>query len=249
MYALSDASIGELRVFADQLDRQVQMHLHETEKEVANSIEKHGCRPLERLLRLGLVNASLVAVHAVHVTDEDQRILQEGGVSVSHCPRSNLKLGSGIAPVVSMLERGINVAVGTDGAASNNAMDMLSELRYAALLAKGSSRRADVVPAFKALRMGTIDAARLLGLDGQTGSIETGKWADLACIDLNRLQSQPVYDPVSQIIYACRADQVSDVWIAGRQQLENGKLVNIDEHELLARCMEWRNRIKQGRHA
>lgn len=247
MYALSDASIGELRVFADQLDRKVQMHLHETDSEVSDSILKHGCRPLERLSRLGLVNASLIAVHAVHVSDSDQTILAEGGVSVAHCPRSNLKLGSGIAPVVGMVERGINVAVGTDGAASNNALDMLSELRFAALLAKGTTQRADAVPASEALQMGTIKAARLLGLDGQTGSIETGKWADLTCIDLNRLQSQPVYDPVSQIIYACRADQVTDVWVAGRQQLERGKLVGIDEDELIGRCMEWRNRIGQGR--
>lgn len=246
-YMLSDASLQETRMLADQLDRKVQIHLHETERELEDSLEQYGCRPAERLRRLGLLNASLIAVHAVHVNDDDLTAFQEVGVSVVHCPRSNLKLGSGIAPIADMLERGITVAIGTDGAASNNTLDVISEMCFAALLAKGHTRSADVVSAEAALRMATIDAARLLGLDNEVGSIESGKWADLTCIDLGHLNTQPIDDPLGQIVYSARANQVSDVWIAGRHQLESGKLVGIDESELMTRCQDWRDRMTQGR--
>ncbi len=246
-YTLSDASLQETRMLADQLDRKMHIHLHETAQEIEQSIKEHGCRPAERLKRLGLLNSSLIAVHAVHVNDDELRAFKEVEVRVVHCPRSNLKLGSGIAPVAEMLDVGLTVAVGTDGAASNNALDVLSELRFAALLAKGATQKADSVPAETALRMATIDAARVLGLDDRIGSIEAGKWADLTCIDLTQLNTQPIDDPISQIVYSARANQVSDVWVAGRHQLESGELVGIDEAELLSRCQDWRRRMTQGR--
>ena len=242
-YALSDESFLELRVLADQLDVPVQIHLHESAAEVATAMQQTGKRPFDRLQELGLVNASLLAVHAVHMTDAELEIFASAGVNIAHCPRSNLKLASGIAPIAKYRDAGINVAIGTDGAASNNALDMLSELRMAALLAKATAEDASAVSAFEALKMATIDGATALGLATETGSIETGKWADLACVDLSGLHNQPLYDPVSQLVYTARADQVTDVWIAGRHQLDDGQLAHIDSNNLIQRCNEWRDRL------
>jgi 5-methylthioadenosine/S-adenosylhomocysteine deaminase len=221
-FALSDESFAALRVLADQLDVRVQIHLHESAAEIDISMREKGKRPFQRLLDAGLVNASLLAVHAVH---------------------SNLKLASGIAPISSYRRTGVNVALGTDGAASNNMLDLFSEMRTAALLAKATSGDASVVTANEALHMATMGGARALGLEHRIGSIEAGKCADLICVDLNRLNSQPVYDVVSQLVYAARSDQVTDVWVAGRHQLDNGRFAHIDTDDLLARGNEWRERI------
>ena len=242
-YAMADESFIELRVLADQLDARIQIHLHETAAEVANALERTGKRPFDRLYELGIVNASLLAVHAVHLNDAEIAIFAESGVNIAHCPRSNLKLASGIAPVTKYCDAGINVAIGTDGAASNNTLDMLSEMRLAALLAKGTTSDPTALSAGDALKMATLDGARALGLAHEIGSIETGKWADLTCVDLSGINSQPVYDPLSQLVYTARADQVTDVWIAGKQQLDNGRLTQIDTDDLLARSDEWRNRF------
>jgi 5-methylthioadenosine/S-adenosylhomocysteine deaminase len=242
-HALSDESFIELRVLADQLDVRIQIHLHETAAEITAALERSGKRPFDRLNELGIVNASLLAVHCVHMSDDEIEIFAESGVNVAHCPRSNLKLASGIAPVAKYRERGVNVAIGTDGAASNNTLDMLSEMRMAALLAKAFSADASAISASEALRMATLDGAAALGLAHETGSIEAGKWADLTCVDLNRLCSQPVYDPVSQLVYTASADQITDVWIAGRHQLDNGHLTQIDTDNLLERSNEWRERF------
>jgi len=241
--ALSDESFVELRVLADQLDVRIQIHLHETLAEISTSLERSGKRPFDRLNELGIVNASLLAVHSVHMTDEEINVFAETGVNIAHCPRSNLKLASGIAPVAKYRAQGVNVAIGTDGAASNNTLDMLSEMRKAALLAKASAADATAISASEALRMATLDGAAALGLAKETGSIEVGKWADLSCVDLNRLHSQPLYDPVSQLVYTARADQVTDVWIAGKRQLDNGRLTQIDTSNLLERSNEWRDRF------
>ena len=241
--ALSDEAFLELRVLADQLDVRIQIHLHETLAEIAAEIERTGKRPFDRLNELGIVNASLLAVHCVHMTDAEIEVFADSGVSVAHCPRSNLKLASGIAPVTMYRENGVNVSIGTDSAAGNNTLDMLSEMRLAALLAKASSSDAAAISAGEALRMATLDGAAALGLARETGSIEAGKWADLVCVDLNRLHSQPVYDPISQLVYTARADQVTDVWIAGKHQLDNGRLTQIDTENLLERSNEWRDRF------
>ncbi len=242
---LSDEAFVELRVLADQLDVPVQIHLHETAAAVAESLRATGKRPLERLADLGLVNTSLLAVHAVHMTDEEIQQIADAGVSVAHCPKSNLKLASGFARVTAYHAAGVMVAIGTDSAASNNTLDILSELRTAALVAKAVAADACAVSADRALRMATIDAAQALGLEKEIGSIEAGKWADLSCIDLRRFNSQPVYDPLSQLVYTARADQVSDVWVAGRHQLDAGQLVNIDTDSLFKRSEEWQQRITQ----
>ncbi len=241
--ALSDDSFTQLRVLADQLEVPVQIHLHESSTEIAASVAKTGLRPLERLDTLGLVSPSLLAVHAVHMTSREIARIAEAGVSIAHCPRSNLKLASGIAPVAHYRRNGVNVGLGTDGAASNNVLDILAEIRLAALLAKVAAEDASSISAADALRMGTLDGARALGLDRSTGSIEAGKWADLTCVHLATLNSQPIYDVISQIVFTANASQVSDVWIAGKHQLDGGKLVSINTNEVLERSKEWRDRI------
>lgn len=242
---LSDESFVELRVLADQLDIPVQLHLHETSMEIDLAIERTGKRPLQRLVDLGLVNASLLVIHGVHMSTAEIDILAGAGVSLVHCPKSNLKLGSGIAPLPAYRAAGVTVAIGTDGAASNNLLDVLDELRFAALIAKGTSGDASALTAPAALRMATLDAAQALGLGDLVGSIECGKWADLTCIDLRLCNSQPIYDPVSQLVYTARADQVSDVWVAGKHQLDCGRLTGVDTTDLLARSDEWQLRIAQ----
>jgi len=241
--ALSDEWFTQLRIMADQLDVPIQMHLHESAAEIAAALRKTGKRPCERMEELGLINASFLAVHAVHMTDAEVARFAEAGVSIAHCPSSNLKLASGIAPVAAYLKAGVNVALGTDSAASNNVLDMPGEMRLAALLAKASAGDAAAVSAADALRMATLHGARALGLEHSTGSIEPGKWADLACVDMGCVNSQPVYDIISQLVYTAAARQVTDVWIAGRRQLENGRLTHIDNEALLGRCNEWRDRI------
>jgi 5-methylthioadenosine/S-adenosylhomocysteine deaminase len=240
---VSDESFRALRVLADQLDRRIQIHLHESAREIEVELLSSGKRPVERLQDLGLINASLMAVHAVHVTDQEIQRFADAGVVVAHCPRSNLKLADGIAPVAEYQNAGVTVALGTDSAASNNVMEMLGEMRTAALLAKVRAGDASVLPAAAALRMATLDGAASLGLADSIGSIETGKWADLACIDLRHINSQPVYDPISQLVYTVQTQQVSDVWVAGRRQVDNGALTHIDVDELLQRTSEWQSRI------
>lgn len=240
---VSDEAFRELRVLADQLDRRIQIHLHESAQEIENELKTNGKRPVERLKELGLVNASLMAVHAVHVTDEEIALFADAGVAVAHCPRSNMKLADGIAPVAAFRQAGVTVALGTDSAASNNVMDMLGEMRTATLLAKAQADDATVLPAAQALRMATLDGAQALGLADSIGSLEKGKWADLACIDLRHINSQPVYDAVSQIVYTVHPNQVSDVWVAGKHQVEDGALCHIDVEDLLQRTSEWQYRI------
>jgi Cytosine deaminase and related metal-dependent hydrolases len=231
---------------ADQLDKRIQIHLHESIGEITESVNETGKRPIERLSELGLVNASLMAVHAVHLTDEEITLFADTGIVVAHCPRSNLKLADGIARIHDLLAAGVTVGLGTDSAASNNAIEMPGEMRTAALLAKARAENATSLPAAAALRMATIEGAKTLGLDDDIGSIEAGKWADLVCIDLMHLNSQPVYDPLSQVVYTVLPQQISDVWVAGRHQVEKGKLVHIDENEIIRRTAEWRERIGQS---
>jgi len=240
---VTDESFNALRVLADQLDKKVQIHLHESATEISDAVATTGKRPVERLEELGLVNASLMAVHAVHLSDAEIDRFSDAGVSVAHCPRSNLKLADGVAPIVDMLNAGITVAIGTDGAASNNVLDMLGEMRAASLVAKVQTDDASALPAATALRMATLEGAKALGLADRIGSIEPGKMADLTCVDLMHLNSQPVYDPISQLVYAVQSSQIQDVWVAGRHLVETGKLVQIDQQDILRRTSEWRQRI------
>ena len=242
-YTVSDASFERIRMLADQLDIPVHLHTHETAHEVEESLQKHGQRPLARLDRLGLVNDRLIAVHMTALTDAEIELCAQRGVSVVHCPESNLKLASGFCPVGKLEKAGVNIAIGTDGAASNNDLDMFGETRTAAQLAKAVAGDAAAFSAASALRAATLGGARAMGLDHAIGSIEIGKQADLACVDLGQLETQPLHNVVSQLVYATGRHQVSDVWIAGVAKLSQRQLSGFDVDALIANARQWRQRI------
>lgn len=242
-YSVSDEALDRIRVSADELDIGVHMHVHETAREIVRAVATTGERPLARLDRLGLVNNGLVAVHMTQLTDADLALCAQRGVSVVHCPESNLKIAAGLCPVTALLQHGVNVALGTDGAASNNDLDMLGEMRTAALLAKGISGDARAVPAAVALEMATINGARALGLATEIGSLEVGKSADLIAIDLAVAATSPIYDPISPIVYAASRDHVTDVWVAGRALLRNRQPLTLDERAIHTRAAAWRDKI------
>jgi 5-methylthioadenosine/S-adenosylhomocysteine deaminase len=246
-YSVSDANFERVRMLADQLDLPVHLHTHETAQEIEDSLKQHGLRPLARLDRLGLVNDRLIAVHMTQLTDAEIRLCAERGVSVVHCPESNLKLASGFCPACALLKAGVNLAIGTDGCASNNDLDMFGETRTAALLGKAVAHDAAGFSAFEALHAATLGGARALGFDHLIGSIEPGKQADLVCVDLAPLETQPLHHIVSQLVYAAGRHQVSDVWIAGQPKLRQRELVDIDTEALLAKVGHWQARIAQVR--
>lgn len=244
-YTVDDATLQHIQVLADELDIGIQMHLHETNGEIALGEEKFGMRPIARLEKVGLLNPALQAVHMTQLTPEEIAQCAEAGVNVIHCPESNLKLAAGFCPVTELLAAGVNVALGTDGAASNNDLDMLGEMRTAALLAKGVSGDPAAVPATTALRMATLNGATALGLGHEVGSLEPGKAADMTAIRMDTTSTLPMYSLYSQLVYSTHRGQVSDVWVAGRRLLENAKLTTIDETEVLSRARYWGARIRQ----
>ncbi len=242
-YSVADDKLESIRVLVAEMDAGIHMHVHETAHEVQEALRKHGERPLARLARLQLLGPRFQAVHMTQVDDDDLALLTEHNCSVIHCPESNLKLASGFCPVERLWEAGINVAVGTDGAASNNDLDLLGETRTAALLAKAVAGSATALDAHRALRMATLNGARALGIDEHTGSLEIGKFADMVALDLSGLAQQPVYDPVSQLIYSTSRDTVRHVWVGGKQLLESGRLTRMDEQQVIANAREWGERI------
>jgi 5-methylthioadenosine/S-adenosylhomocysteine deaminase len=242
-YTVSDANFEHVRMLADQLDMPVHLHLHETAQEVEQSQQKHGQRPIARLDRLGLVNDRLIAVHMTQLTDAEIHLCAERGVSVVHCPESNLKLASGFCPACALQRAGVNMAIGTDGVASNNDLDMFGETRTAAILAKAVAGDAAGFDAFSALRAATLGGAKAMGFDHLVGTLQPGKQADIACVDLSALETQPLHHVVSQLIYATGRQQVSDVWIAGKQKLNARVLVDMDMGRIIANAKQWRGRI------
>jgi 5-methylthioadenosine/S-adenosylhomocysteine deaminase len=242
-YTVSDEPLKRLRTLADELDIPIMCHVHETAFEVSDAVAKTGQRPLARLHKLGLLTPSLLAVHMTQLTADEIRLVADNGVQVIHCPESNMKLASGYCPVQALRQAGVNVALGTDGAASNNDLDLLGEMRSAALLAKNVAGDATALPAFQALKMATLNGAQALGIAQQTGSLERGKSADITAVNLAHINTRPVYDPVSQIVYAAGSHQVSDVWVGGRQLLQNRRLTTLDLDALLDRADNWRLRI------
>ncbi|MCV9919493.1 TRZ/ATZ family hydrolase [Pseudomonas sp. BT-42-2] len=242
-YTVNDQNLEKIRVIADQLDAPLHMHIHETASEVEQAVAEHGERPLARLARLGLLGPNLQTVHMTQISDDDLALLVESNTSVIHCPESNLKLASGFCPVERLWQAGVNVAVGTDGAASNNDLDLLGETRTAALLAKAVAGSAAALDAHRALRMATLNGARALGLEARIGSLEVGKAADLVAFDLSGLAQQPVHDPVSQLIYATSRDCARHVWVAGEQLLDERRLTRMDEAALTAMARTWGARI------
>ena len=246
-YTVGDDTFARVVTLAEQLDLPIHIHVHETAAEIADSIAQHGERPLARLARLNLLGPSTIAVHAVHLDASDVDLLAAHNVSVAHCPSSNLKLASGIAPITHLAARGINIGLGTDGAASNNRLDLLGEMRLAALLAKGVSGDATAVDAHAALRMATINGARALGLDSLIGSLRPGKAADLCAIRLAGPETLPCYDVASHLVYVAGREQVSDVWVAGQRRVAAGRLLAVDGEVLARRAKGWGERIAAAR--
>ena len=248
-YTVSDETLARVATLAEELDLPVHIHVHETVREVEESIERHGVRPLERLDRLGLLSERLIAVHSVHLTDQEIAQLGRVGASVVHCPVSNLKLANGLAHVPALLAAGVNVALGTDGAASNNRLDMFDEARFAALLAKTVAGDASVLPAAAALECATINGARALGLETRIGSIEAGKEADLVAVELASPEVFPLFDPVSHLLYASGREHVTDVWVAGRHVVQTRQLVADEgialDRAVLSSSSAWQNRCRQ----
>ncbi len=242
-YTITDATFGRINTLAEQLGVPIHTHIHETADEIADSLKQYGVRPLERLARLGLLGPNFIGVHAVHLTEAEIDSLATHGCHIAHCPSSNLKLASGVAPVAALLDAGVHVGLGTDGAASNNRLDLFAEMRLAALLAKGSSGNAAALPAAAALRAATLDAARALSLDDRIGSIVPGKRADLIAVDLSGPACQPVFDPVSHLVYTAGREHVTHVWVDGVMKLDNRRLVGFESDDLTARALYWRTKL------
>jgi 5-methylthioadenosine/S-adenosylhomocysteine deaminase len=242
-YTVSDGPLEKIVMYAEELDIPIHMHIHETADEVDDSLQQHGKRPLARLDELGLLGPRLLAVHMTQLEAEEIVRLAETNSSVVHCPESNLKLASGFCPVQQLIDAGVNVALGTDGAASNNDLDMFGEMRTAALLAKGVAGNASALPAAEALAMATINGAHALGLEEICGSLSIGKAADIVAVKMDDLETQPLYHAISQLVYATSRDKVNDVWVAGRHLLKERQLTTLDETAILQSAGRWREKI------
>lgn len=242
-YTVGDAAFERVRVLSDLLDVPVHCHVHETAQEIVDSMQLHRQRPIARLDRLGVFSDRLIAVHMTQLTDAEIALCAARGVSVVHCPESNLKLASGICRSENLRRAGVNLALGSDGCASNNDLDQFGEMRTAALLAKVAANDAAAMRAADVLHMATLGGARALGMGELIGSIVIGKRADLVLVDMDRIETQPLYDPISQLVYACGRQQVTDVWIDGERKLRNGELADIDAAALIANARQWRERI------
>ena len=243
-YTVGDETLPRIRPLADELDMPIHMHVHETAGEVADAVTQTGERPLQRLQRLGLLGPRLQAVHMTDISDADLALLVEYGVQLVHCPESNLKLASGMMPVQRLLDSGLNVALGTDGAASNNDLDMFGEMRTAAMLAKIVAGAPTALDAHSALHMATLAGARALGLDEEIGSLEVGKQAALLLLDL----AQPNLTPTEinaaggnllwNLVFAADARNVAAVWVDGRQLIDNGRATRVSEQTVISEAQQ-----------
>ncbi|HJV28298.1 MAG TPA: TRZ/ATZ family hydrolase [Aromatoleum sp.] len=243
-YTVADANLQRVATLAAELDTIIHIHIHETAGEVHDSLAQYGVRPISRLAALGLLGNNMVGVHAVHLDDSDIELLQKHGCSIAHCPTSNMKLASGAAPVTRALAAGIPVGLGTDGAASNNRLDLFQEMRHASLLAKVISGDATAIPAHTALRMATLAGAQALGLSDRIGSIEVGKEADLCAVALDALETRPCFDPASHLVYVAGREHVSHVWVGGEIRMNKGALVlQFNDTDLLGLAAMWQTKL------
>jgi len=242
-YTVTDRTFERIVTLSAQLDLPIHMHVHETLGEIEESLRVHGVRPLERLRRLGVVGPGLIAAHGVHLQAAEIELLAGLGASIAHCPTSNMKLASGIAPIHNLLGQGVNVGLGTDGAASNNRLDMFQEMRHGALLGKVAAMDAAALDAHTMLRMATLNGAMALGLDARIGSLLPGKLADLCAVALDEWILQPCFNPVSHLVYAAGREQVSHVWVAGEKRVVAATLPFLDVTELIDIAALWQNTI------
>lgn len=245
-YTVADESLARAIRLSDDLGARIQLHLHETAFEVADAVEKTGQRPLDRIAQQGMLTSMTQCVHMTQISDSDLDTLTGSGAHIIHCPESNLKLASGLCPVESLRDIGLNVAIGTDGAASNNNLDLFGEINTAAMLAKVVANDAAALSAHRALAMATINGARALGREHELGSLEAGKLADVIAIDLSDPFIQPVYDPASHLVYSNHGRQVSHSWIGGVPQMQDGRLTRVDVPDLMLRVHAWSARIRAG---
>jgi 5-methylthioadenosine/S-adenosylhomocysteine deaminase len=244
IYTVSDKNLLRVKEFAEKYNLKINMHIHETADEVNQSLAQTKQRPIKRLETLGLLSPQLIAVHMTQINQEDLEILQLTQPHIVHCPQSNMKLASGACPVMTLKKNGLNVALGTDGAASNNDLNMLEEMRVAALMAKHGTSDPENLSAPDVLTMGTLQGAKALGIDHMTGSLTIGKAADFIAINLEAIETLPIYHPVSQIVYSASRSQVTDVWVAGKQLLKNRQLTTLDEKELMKKAHYWGEKIR-----
>lgn len=242
-YTVADKTFERIATLSAQLDLPIHIHVHETRGEIEQSQAQHGIRPLGRLQRLGLLGPGLIGVHAVHLDEPEIALLAENNCTVAHCPTSNMKLASGVAPIAQLSKQGVRIGLGTDGAASNNRLDLFSEMRHAGLLAKVTSGDAAALNAHELLRMATLNGAAAVGLEDRIGSIEAGKAADLCAIRLDTLETSPCFDPASHLVYTAGREQVSHVWVDGVLQVENGVLQGCDTGRLLDAVNLWQNKL------
>ena len=242
-YTVSDNSLRKISQLANELDLPVHMHVHETAGEIDDSLKQYGMRPLARLEQHGLVNPNLCGVHMTQLTAEEIGLISAAGVNVIHCPESNLKLASGLCPVQALQTAKVRVLIGTDSCASNDDLDMFSEIRTAALLAKGVSQDATALSAQSAIRAATIDAAHALGLGSEIGSLEVGKSADIIAIECNSIESQPHFDLYSHLTYSTDRSRVCDVFVAGRQLLKDRTLTTTSEDDIIIKAKHWSDKI------
>lgn len=247
-YTVSDQSLQQIQTMGEQHQLPIHMHVHETQQEIEDSVRQYGIRPLTRLHQHGLLNERFINVHMVHLIDEEIALLQQTGASVVHCPESNLKLASGFAPIHQLMQANINVALGTDGAASNNDLDLFAEMQTAAMLAKAVSGEPTALPAAEALQMATLNGAKALGLGHEIGSLEPGKWADVIAVDLNNILTQPIYHPMSSLVYAMNRQQVSDVWIHGQHLLKRGEFVLLEIAPIIQQAEHWAGQAQSLQH-
>ena len=242
-YTVSDDTFRKVVELADKHDWLIHCHIHETAFEVESSVKEHGKRPLARLDDLGVLNSRLIAAHMVHTNAEEVALAAERGISVAHNPASNMKLASGCAPIQAMLDVGVNVGLGTDGAASNNKLDMFADMRLGALIAKGFSQNPTDVKAYDVLKMATINGAKALHMGDKIGSLEVGKQADVIALDLSAIATQPVFDPISHLVYAADRNQVTHVWVNGEAVVQERVLTRLNQAELLSNAQEWQQKI------
>ena len=243
-YMVDDQTFHEIKKWRDLDHLRVHIHLHETAKEVEDSLSAHRKRPIERMADLGLLDDTLQAVHLTQVNDGDIKLLKDHSVSMITCPASNMKLASGFAPLHQVLAANINLALGTDGAASNNGLDMLEDMRMAALIAKGVAKDATVLPAKQALRMATINGARALGLADDIGSLAIGKSADVVAIDMSDYTLQPAHHPYLSLVYAHASQHITDVWVAGKEKLRQRQLIDIELNDIYNKSHLWHNKTQ-----
>ena len=245
-YTVSDQVLLDAKQLANRYQTGLQMHLHETEFEVNDAVSSNGIRPIQRLLELGLLDKSFQAVHMTCLNAEDIAICRDTELSIVHCPISNLKLGSGFLPLQAVVKADINIALGTDGAASNNSLNMFNELQTAALIAKGSAKDPSLLPARQAIAMATLYGAKALGLEQSTGSIAVGKDADIIAIDISQLEQQPHFDTLSLLTYSNIGPRVSHSYVQGKCLMQDYQFTaasKLDIDAITARAKYWQDKI------